>query len=580
MIQSGKKYLVRKRGKKQLVETGRFQTIEEALSTIPYIQQTRLTRPAHSENNYRRRKTINNEDFWCIYCYDDPAIDICCFCGCKVCFGKFDSAEFASCHKCTRETHRYCLPAADEGSLIDTYLYCETCIRANAAMPAPKLLENEGSLFSKDSFPTTSRSLNLLAAEDMSITSSFTSELGNSNSYKYTSSSLSSLLAGTSYGNSKSTTGLSLSGGLGSSSLTRLPDSPSSTSGVTASSGLATNLSGSSILGNSSTGHGFISSIFNKSNLSSSTSIGALSAGYSNLNTLGLSTSSIIGSGHSGSSLLGSSSLLLNTSTGLSSMTSTLGSSTLNSYLNNTVGSLLSGNNFSSSSQAAHSSSGAANNSTGANSSGKFFNVDADDIAQDDDMHLEEEPEEELMDLELCSLQGVYSIIGLISEKKLTPDDLDAFEALRIWGPIHDLEAVMKALSVQRDTLLHKLSILSPEIALEFRKKCGLLEILPPTKSNYSSVSSSNYSLLPDNEHLLEGKSTANSSNTGLHTNSSATHGTSSLSSAHQYENGLGGMTGGGTVGGLATSSTLSGYPSLSLSSMLSNSSSTLSQNT
>ncbi len=137
-------------------------------------------------------------------------------------------------------------------------------------------------------------------------------------------------------------------------------------------------------------------------------------------------------------------------------MTSTLGSSTLNSYLNNTVGSLLSGNNFSSSSQAAHSSSGAANNSTGANSSGKFFNVDADDIAQDDDMHLEEEPEEELMDLELCSLQGVYSIIGLISEKKLTPDDLDAFEALRIWGPIHDLEAVMKALSVQRDTLLHK----------------------------------------------------------------------------------------------------------------------------
>jgi len=64
---------------------------------------------------------------WCNFCKDDPSIPICCFCACRVCFGKHDGSKLLICDQCDDEYHTYCLvPPLDNVPLTQKW-YCRTC---------------------------------------------------------------------------------------------------------------------------------------------------------------------------------------------------------------------------------------------------------------------------------------------------------------------------------------------------------------------------------------------------------------------------------------------------------------------
>lgn len=50
------------------------------------------------ENKPKQKGNESNEDaasktIWCNFCKDDPSIKVCCFCGCRICFGKHDGVR-------------------------------------------------------------------------------------------------------------------------------------------------------------------------------------------------------------------------------------------------------------------------------------------------------------------------------------------------------------------------------------------------------------------------------------------------------------------------------------------------------
>lgn len=46
---------------------------------------------------------------WCGFCGDDPAIKVCFFCACRVCFGKHHQSRLLLCDRCDDEYHIFCL---------------------------------------------------------------------------------------------------------------------------------------------------------------------------------------------------------------------------------------------------------------------------------------------------------------------------------------------------------------------------------------------------------------------------------------------------------------------------------------
>jgi hypothetical protein len=51
----------------------------------------------------------NQDDVWCNFCGDDPYIKVCCFCACRVCFGKHHQTQLLLCDRCDAEYHTFCL---------------------------------------------------------------------------------------------------------------------------------------------------------------------------------------------------------------------------------------------------------------------------------------------------------------------------------------------------------------------------------------------------------------------------------------------------------------------------------------
>lgn len=45
----------------------------------------------------------------CHFCHDDPSIELCCFCGCRKCFGKHNQTKLLLCDQCDSEYHMFCL---------------------------------------------------------------------------------------------------------------------------------------------------------------------------------------------------------------------------------------------------------------------------------------------------------------------------------------------------------------------------------------------------------------------------------------------------------------------------------------
>lgn len=81
VVRSGKRFIVRKTARAQIVELGRYNTLSEALSSLT----SNATPTASGGTQRRNSKTAEDEDeLWCLYCMDDPSITVCGFCGCRV----------------------------------------------------------------------------------------------------------------------------------------------------------------------------------------------------------------------------------------------------------------------------------------------------------------------------------------------------------------------------------------------------------------------------------------------------------------------------------------------------------------
>jgi hypothetical protein len=116
------KYAVVKAGREFIVKNNededdvvKFPTLNEALL---YYQRN----IAHSKDLGLTAKKIY-EDFFCAFCLSDPAIDLCAFCGCRKCFGKFTIAEeTVNCKDCGMDYHHFCCVQVN-----GTTWYCSLC---------------------------------------------------------------------------------------------------------------------------------------------------------------------------------------------------------------------------------------------------------------------------------------------------------------------------------------------------------------------------------------------------------------------------------------------------------------------
>eukprot|EP01039_Chlorochromonas_danica_P005016 gene5016-5508_t len=125
---SGRKFIVRRTARKQIVELGRYSTLEEALDSISSIHQQKHSQSNRNGHQYNHGVNSESDDkLWCTFCQDDPLITVCAFCGCKACFGKYDSHLLVLCDECERETHAYCLNPPQNSIPAGDPWYCASC---------------------------------------------------------------------------------------------------------------------------------------------------------------------------------------------------------------------------------------------------------------------------------------------------------------------------------------------------------------------------------------------------------------------------------------------------------------------
>ena len=97
------------------------------------------TKPSSStvgEDENRAASTGEQDEPRCGFCLDDPSIVICCFCGCRKCFGKRDQDKLLLCDECDDEYHIYCLdPPLTEIPTLDKW-YCPSCTLAKSKQKA------------------------------------------------------------------------------------------------------------------------------------------------------------------------------------------------------------------------------------------------------------------------------------------------------------------------------------------------------------------------------------------------------------------------------------------------------------
>ncbi len=117
---SGRRFVVRKTAKSQIVELDRCNLLEEALVAVVVAQNSNLSKRSYKGSNEK-------EELWCVYCLDDPSVVLCAFCGCRQCFGKHDSDTLLVCDGCDDEWHTTCLPKPLD-CVPDAAWYCGACI--------------------------------------------------------------------------------------------------------------------------------------------------------------------------------------------------------------------------------------------------------------------------------------------------------------------------------------------------------------------------------------------------------------------------------------------------------------------
>ena len=116
---SGKRFVVRKTAKSQIVELDRCNTLEEALVTVA----AELNPIAYKKS---KGPLAEKGELWCVQCLDDPSVMLCAFCGCRKCYGKHDSDKLLVCDGCDEEWHMSCLPKPMD-SIPDSAWFCTRC---------------------------------------------------------------------------------------------------------------------------------------------------------------------------------------------------------------------------------------------------------------------------------------------------------------------------------------------------------------------------------------------------------------------------------------------------------------------
>jgi hypothetical protein len=172
---SSKKYIVRQTAKRQIIELGRYNSLPDALASLPEQSLASVnsssgmghnTSPLDSSSNKKRGHPPSSSSsfssastlvgalggstgsmspsaihhghggtspsahitpLWCTQCIDSAHIQVCLFCGCTKCAGKIDSELLIMCDHCNRVVHTYChdpplnaIPSANPW-------FCEAC---------------------------------------------------------------------------------------------------------------------------------------------------------------------------------------------------------------------------------------------------------------------------------------------------------------------------------------------------------------------------------------------------------------------------------------------------------------------
>ena len=117
---SGKRFVVKRTAKAQIIELDRCSTLGEALVSVV----SELNHPAtHKKNKF------DNDELWCTHCLDDTCINLCAFCGCRKCYGKHDSDKLLVCDGCDEEYHTYCLSKPVD-TIPNATWFCNICTSA------------------------------------------------------------------------------------------------------------------------------------------------------------------------------------------------------------------------------------------------------------------------------------------------------------------------------------------------------------------------------------------------------------------------------------------------------------------
>ena len=109
-------------------EVKKFTTTTQALA---YYQ----AEFAHQRESTNSLKKIY-ADFFCNFCLNDSTIDICAFCGCRKCFGKFSVTESSvTCSECKMEYHSFCCSSQGNGAYM-----CNSCFENNETSESNRIV--------------------------------------------------------------------------------------------------------------------------------------------------------------------------------------------------------------------------------------------------------------------------------------------------------------------------------------------------------------------------------------------------------------------------------------------------------
>jgi hypothetical protein len=80
-----------------------------------------------TEEKEKTSRRDRGDAIWCGFCNDDPEVQICCFCACRVCFGKQNKAKLLLCDRCDDEYHTFCLDPPLHSVPSTKKWYCPSC---------------------------------------------------------------------------------------------------------------------------------------------------------------------------------------------------------------------------------------------------------------------------------------------------------------------------------------------------------------------------------------------------------------------------------------------------------------------